>query len=278
MSLDARQKPDVAAPLPVRSLSRGLAILGQFSADHTVLSLAEISQGTGLHKATAYRLVKTLEAEGYLTSLGSGRYGIGPVWAMALYRVGSAGVFGEILHVDLRALAQSTLETVTLGVRAGDAVQVVHVLPPSRSFLPVLPKSQIHPLHATWNVHAQILLAFSDEDTRVRMSAVPQTRHTDHTVIDPQAALARLAQVRRESVAYDREEYNVGTCAVGVPVISGGKVAAALALVVPVERFSQETVTSLVEQLHRAASGMSRRLGSSAGKQPAEAWPGTAQE
>lgn len=252
---------DTSGRPPVQSLSRGLGILGQFTADSRSLSLAELSRRTGLHRATVFRFVKTLEMEGLLTfNAGSGLYSIGPAWAMALYALGSDTVFAEILGNDLRALAESSLETVAVGVRRGDNVQIAHVLPPSRGFVPALPPSRLHPLHATWNVHSQILLAFSSEDTKRKMLAIEPTRFTEHTVVDRKAARARLERVFKEGVAYDREEFYLGTCAVAVPVMSRGRAVAALALIVPVERFTEDAVTSFVEQLRSAADDMGKRL------------------
>jgi DNA-binding IclR family transcriptional regulator len=256
---------ETSGPSLVQSLSRGLGILAQFTAESKTLSLAELSRRTGLHKATVHRFVKTLEAEGYLTSGAAGTYSIGPVWAMSLYALGSETVFAEILASDLLTLAETSLETVALGVRQGDKVRIMHVLPPGRSFIPVLPPGHLHPLHATWNVHSQTLVAFADDELRRRMLAIPQTRHTENSVVEPLAVEAKLEQVRREGVAYDREEFHVGTCAVGVPVSARGKVAAALALVMPVERFTDEGVAAYVDQLRAAAAAMGRRLDASAG-------------
>lgn len=244
----------------VQSLSRGLGILAQFTAESTTLSLSELSRRTGLHKATVHRFVKTLESEGYLASVEAGVYTIGPAWAMALYALGSENVFAEILAIDLRALADTSLETVALGVRQGDQVHIKHVLPPSRSFVPVLPPGHLHPLHATWNCHSQMLVAFADERTRRRMLAIPQTRYTANTVVEPAEVERKLERVREEGVAYDREEFHDGTCAVGVPVRSKGKVVAAVALVVPVERFTDRHVVELTDELRSAAEVMGKRI------------------
>ena len=253
----------MSAQPPIQSLARGLEILGQFTADSRSLSLSELSRRTGLHRATVYRFVKTLEMGGYLISdAGSGLYSIGPAWAMALYALGSDTVFTEILSTDLRALAESSLETVAIGVRRGDNVQVAHVLPPARGFVPKLPTDRFHSLHVTWNVHSQILLAFSSEDTKRRMLAIPATRYTEHTVVDPEAVRERLERVTREGVAYDREELHIGTCAVAVPVMLWGRAVAALALIVPVERFTNEAVPSFIDQLRVAAQAMEERLAS----------------
>jgi IclR family transcriptional regulator, acetate operon repressor len=252
---------ETSGPSPVQSLSRGLGILGQFSADSSSLSLAELSRRTGLHRATVYRFIKTLEIEGYVVfDPASSLYSVGPAWAMALYALGNDTVFAQILSADIGALAESSLETVALGVRRGENVQVVHAQPPSRGFVPKLPASRLHPLHATWNVHSQILLAFSSEETKKRMLAVQPTRFTEHTVVDPAAVRTRLERVTAEAVAFDREECNIGTCAVAVPLMIRDKVVAALALVVPVERFTDDAVPSFVDQLRVAAHAMEKRL------------------
>jgi DNA-binding IclR family transcriptional regulator len=261
---ESRGAVDTSGPSPVQSLSRGLGILGQFTSDSLSLTLAELTRRTGLHRATVYRFVKTLEMEGYLSfNADTGSYSVGPAWAMALYALGRDTVFTEILGTDLRALAVSSLETVAIGVRRGDNVQVVHVLPPARGFVPKLPTNRLHPLHGTWNVHAQILLAHAGEDVKRRMLAVEPARYTEHTVVDPETVRARLAQILKDGVAYDREEHDLGTCAVGVPIMSRGKAVAALALVVPVERFTDEVVPSLVEQLRVAVEDMGKRLDAS---------------
>jgi DNA-binding IclR family transcriptional regulator len=254
----------MSGPTPIQSLARGLEILGQFTADSRSLSLTDLSRRTGLHRATVYRFVKTLETAGYLVSEpGSGLFSIGPAWAMALYAIGSDTVFTEILSTDIRSLAESSHETVALGVRRGENVQVVHALPPSRGFVPKLPANRVHPLYATWNVHSQILLAFSSEETKQRLLAVEPTRFTEHTVVDPVAIRARLEQVREERVAYDREELHVGTCAVGVPIMLWGGAVAALALIVPVERFTADVIPGFIEQLRSAADAMENRLDTS---------------
>lgn len=246
---------------PVQSLARGLAILSQFSGGSSSLSLTELSRRTNLHKATVYRFLKTLEMEGYLLyDTQSGLYSIGPAWAVTLFDLGSATVFAELLNTDLRALAESSRETVTLGVRQGDSVHVVHVSPTSRGFIPKMPATRLHPLNSMWNVHAQIILAFSGEATRRRVLAVEPTRFTEHTLVDREPIVARLDRVLEEGVAYEREEHDIGTCALGVPVMSRGRVIAVLALIVPVERFTEDAVRSFVGQLRAAAADVEQRL------------------
>ena len=245
---------------PIQSLSRGLEILGQFTSENRTLTSAELGRKLGLHRATIHRFVKTLEIEGFLTPTGAGSYTIGPAWAMALYSLGSDTAFAEILNIDLRTLAESSMETVALGVRRGDHVQVVHTQSASRSFVPTVPPDRLPALDATWSVHSQILLAHADRATQDRLAAGPHYRFTQNTVVDPDAVRARLGRVLAEGVAYDREEFLLGTCAVAVPLVQRGRALAALALVVPVERFTEAAVPSFIARLRVAAKDMEKRL------------------
>ena len=83
-----KQKSEAAGATLVQSLSRGLNVLAQFTAQSRTLSLSELSRKTGLHKATVHRFVKTLESEGYLVSVDPGCYTIGPGLGLGALRAG----------------------------------------------------------------------------------------------------------------------------------------------------------------------------------------------
>jgi DNA-binding IclR family transcriptional regulator len=248
-------------PALVQALSRGLGILSQFTAHDQTLSLTELSRRTGLHRATVYRFVKTLQAEGFLTlDVSTGLYRVGPAWAAALYSLGSNTVLAEILNHDLEQLAETTGETAALSVRRGDQVQIINAVPASRGFAPKLPESSLVALSESWNVHARIHLAYSSADTRQRITAVPAVRYTDHTVTEKATIRARVAKAAVDGITYSREEYKKGLCAAAVPVFSKGEVIASLGLIFPVERFDDEDLERYARELRAAAAAMGGRL------------------
>jgi len=55
-----------AEKAPTQTVDRALTVLGYFSATEPELSSAEISVRLGLHQTTAYRLLSTMEASGYV--------------------------------------------------------------------------------------------------------------------------------------------------------------------------------------------------------------------
>jgi DNA-binding IclR family transcriptional regulator len=241
-------------------LSRGLHILCQFTAKEPALSLSELGRRTGLHRATVFRFVKVLQEEGFLTlDAAAGLYRVGPAWAAALFMLGGNSILTEILNHDLHALAEATGEAVSLSIRKGDQIQMISVVSTSSSFVPTLPPGPFVPLSEHALVHARIHLAYSDEETRKRMTAVPAVQHTESTMTDPAESEARLTQEGAEGIAYSRDAYKRGASAVAVPIFSQGVVVAALGLVVPTERFDAK-VDEYSRELRAAAAEMGRRL------------------
>jgi len=90
--VEAVKKPEYA----VRSLTRGLRILSCFAVEHPEWGVSDLSRQLSLDKATVFRLVKTLEAAGFLVSdRGNGKYRVGP----ALLRIAYVGVLqSELLR------------------------------------------------------------------------------------------------------------------------------------------------------------------------------------
>ncbi|MBV6650857.1 MAG: helix-turn-helix domain-containing protein, partial [Hoeflea sp.] len=85
----------------LQTLSRGLQVLEIVSRSSTGLSIAEIAQVLGVHRAIAYRLVSTLEEHLLVVRDGEGRIGIG----------GGVVALSERYQPQLRAAAQPVLRS-----------------------------------------------------------------------------------------------------------------------------------------------------------------------
>jgi DNA-binding IclR family transcriptional regulator len=85
-------------------------------------------------------------------------------------------------------------------------------------------------------------------------------RLTAKTLASRTELQAELAQVRRDGVAFDREEHTDGICAVGAVVRDPGGTAAAISVPVPVQRFEGREA-QLANAVRDAAAAASRLLG-----------------
>jgi DNA-binding IclR family transcriptional regulator len=104
-----------------RSVDRALSILKCFKAEDRGLTLTEISRRTGIHKATALRLLATLESHAMISRLSaSGVFVLGA----EVLRLGT--LFSDGLEIEpivrpvLRRLVQETGESASLFIKEGD--------------------------------------------------------------------------------------------------------------------------------------------------------------
>ena len=67
-----------SSPYRVPALERGLRILALFEDDRTVLAAPEICRALQLPRTSAFRIILTLEAFGYLERASGSAYRIGP--------------------------------------------------------------------------------------------------------------------------------------------------------------------------------------------------------
>jgi IclR family acetate operon transcriptional repressor len=247
--------------LSVRALARGLSILGLFDFDHRTWTIDEIAEKTGLLRMTAYRMVRTLEAAGFLVrDRVTNHYHIGPA-ALALSYVSEGfSEFVDLARPFLEALAVETGESVTLAIEVDGRPVCVDVVDTTRPF-----KRQTAPGRIIGNlasVHGKIFAAFKPEEERAEMLAQPLPQLTPNTVTDPQALAAELHRIAREDLAFDDEGLYVSLCAVGSPVRDQlGEVVAAISVVSPVGRYGAEERRRCAEAVKHTATLLSTYLG-----------------
>ncbi len=214
----------------------------------------------GLPKATGFRLVKTLENLKYLAfDPKTGTYHLGSAMMKAAYLTQTHAALVGAAEPYIQALADATTETVDLSVPTDQGAMIVHTVYSSRPFRPYNPPGLT--MAGLDNVHCKIFVAFGPQTLwgTAIANTVPRTALS---VTDPDRLAEELAEVRRQGVAFGLEEHKLGMCAVGAPVFdSTGDVRAALAVVVPVERFGEAESRRYAAAVIEEAVGLSRELG-----------------
>ena len=243
----------------VRTLERGLALLSCFDVNHPSWTLADLSRAVNLHKATARRLAKTLEAQRFLrVDELTGQYRLGTALLPMTYLARSNDELVHVAHPYVERLAEQTQETVGFSVWTdGGIVQIDHVLT-THLFKPQMLLGSVTSEYGT--THSKIFLAFGPEDRLSRLTWGSPMHSL--TVADAATLREELDRVRERGIAIDVEERMPGVCAVGVPVRdSVGEVVASIAVVVPKDRFRPEDRRRLALSAYEAATALSRDLG-----------------
>jgi DNA-binding IclR family transcriptional regulator len=241
-------------------LEKGLQILSLFDAAHPEWTFKAIREAASLPKATGFRLVKTLEKLRFLAyDPKAGTYHLGSAMLKAAYLALSHSALVRAASPYVRALADTTTETVDLSVWTDQGSMIIHTVYTDRPFRPYNPPGMV--MTGLTNVHSKIYVAFGPRSLWDKAIAENVAR-TPHSLTDPTQLIEELTKVRREAVAFGLEEHNLGMCAVGAPVFdSTGQVRAGLAVVVPVERFGEKERARHAKAVKDAAAALSRELG-----------------
>ncbi|MGH2560010.1 MAG: IclR family transcriptional regulator [Thermomicrobiales bacterium] len=247
-----------------RSVQRVVRILRALAEAKPSLSLGEVSAAVELPESTVYRMLATLQGEGFVerTADGAGRYQLG----LEMFRLGSSvlkrlGIGQEVLTY-LEELAAETGETVNLGALHGFHVlylQKVESEHPLRASLTV--GSATVPAHCSAN--GKTLLAHLRKDQLdALLDAHPLERRGPNTITDRGALLAELDRIRSRGFSVDDLEFAADIRAVAAPIRDHrGGVIAAVAVAAPASRLSRDEAYALAPRVVDLARRISHRLG-----------------
>jgi DNA-binding IclR family transcriptional regulator len=236
-------------------LSRVVRIFEAFGSDATALRVSDIARRTGLHVATASRLVEELVEHGWLHREPDRRVRIGVrLWELASRASPTLGLreaampFMEDLHAVVGQHTQ-------LAILDGREALFVERLSTPGAVDNVTRIAGRLPLHASSS--GLVLLANAPAELQEAVLAGPLPAFTRQTVVDPPELRALLADVRRTGVALCRGFIDDISAGIAVPLRGAdGAVVAALAVIVPNDGEARLQIAAL----RAAARGISRAL------------------
>jgi IclR family pca regulon transcriptional regulator len=258
---------DVAAPgrtretQSVQSLERGLAVLQVFSREHPAPTLSEVARLAGTTRATARRILLTLERLGHVRSDGR-RFSLTPrVLALGWAYLSSLNLW-EIAQPLMEDLVEETGESCSAAtLDLPDIVYVARV--PTRRIMSItLGVGTRLPAHAT-SMGRVLLAGMRDEELDAFLQTTTFEPLTDRTITDPARLRAEIDEVRAQGWALVDQELELGLRSVAAPVHgSDGRTVAALnvsaaASRVPLEQLRDEFLPALL----RTADAVSTALG-----------------
>ncbi len=244
----------------MQSVDRAISVL-ELLARNGEAGITEIAAELGVHKSTASRLVRVLEARGLVEQLGQrGKYAIG----FGIVRLAGAATG----RMDLSRLGRQTCETLaeelgeTVNIAIADEGIAINISQ-ARGSAAVTTQNwtgQRTPLHATSS--GKVLLAHLAEQERERVLARGLERYTPATTVSPEELVRELERIRADGYAACFEELEVGLHALAVPIRGpDGEVVAALSASGPAYRLSRQRIGQLVQPLTGAAAELSAQLG-----------------
>jgi DNA-binding IclR family transcriptional regulator len=237
-------------------LARVVRIFEAFTAEDSALTVSEISRRTGLHVATASRLVAELVSHEFLTRDADRRVRIGMrMWELATRASPTLSLRNAAMPF-MEGVHDVVGHHVQLGVLDGGEVLFVERLTAPGAVINYTRIAGRLPLHVSSS--GLVLLAHGPADLRRRVLDEPLRRYTASTPATAAGLRAVLAQVRRQGYAYCPGYVHPDALGIAAPVRdASGEVVAALAVIVP----NEAGASSVVAVVRTAARGLSRALG-----------------
>lgn len=235
------------------SITRVLEIIEAVASAQAPLTPSALAEYLDIPKASAHRLVQTLEKEGFLQFGLRGGLLPGDRLHRTAVDILRSGQHKALRQAILRQLSDEIGETCGLSIPDGldmlyfDRVQTNW---PLQINLPVGTRT---PLWCT--ASGKLYLAsLPDERLQRILPRLPIQRMARNTLTDLSALRDDLARIRDEGMATDSEEFIDGMVACAVPVRDArGELSACLFTHAPVIRCSMEALLAFVPRLRLAA-------------------------
>lgn len=272
----ARAQGDPAPPggagvRTVKSASDTVAVLEYLSGrGDRPARIREITEATGIPRSSAYALLKTLVDLGWIERDSSGLlYGIGLRALIAGISYLDSDPYVQLATPWLVRLCEELGETVHLARL--DGTDVVYLATrESNQYLRVINRVGRR-MPAVSTSLGKALLAGLPHDELAGRLPDPLPHLTPHSIVDREALLAQLTEVRRRGYAVDDQENTVGLHCIGVALPyappTGDGPYDAISCSVPLGRLTPEREQLIIERLSSAAA----EIGAAAHR-PRSAW------
>ncbi|MBX6377477.1 MAG: IclR family transcriptional regulator [Clostridia bacterium] len=249
-------------PNGVHAVARALEILKAFTPERPCLGVSEVSRLLRMPKTTAYRMLVTLQAGGFLRQdPETGKFRLTPVLLRLAHVVTVQHELGQVARPFMHQLTARTGETTALSVVQGHQRVVIEKVECAQELRAMTYVGQTAPLYA--GASGKVLLAFlRPERVEEVLRQTGLAAETPHTPCEPDRLLRELDRIRSEGYALSKGERVVGVHSVAAPVRDhAGDVVASLSLVGPSVRFGDERMAEVVPLVLDTAGVISRALG-----------------
>jgi IclR family acetate operon transcriptional repressor len=215
-----------------RAVAKSLEMLELLQARQTPMALNEVARHVKLSKTSAFRLLCTLQASGYLTQQEAGNYELVPEvrrivssrFLIRLIKIATplmVELGGELREtINLAALFENRIEVIAVE-ESPEIIRMTniigHILPPNASSL------------------GKVITAYLSDERREKMlRSYGLYRFTDFTITDRATLKRELDSSREQGFATDREESVSDGYCFAVPILApNGEAPAGISVSLP---------------------------------------------
>ena len=248
---------DESHPDFVSSFARGLSVIRCFGQGAEHLTLTEVSVRANLTRATARRLLLTLESIGYV-KIEAGAFRLLPKVLELGYSYLNSMPLCDLAQPFMKNIVDKIDESCGLAVLDDTDVVYIARIPPSHVY--TIPVQVGMRMPAFINAMGQVLLAeFNDEELDVFFQKANLSKLTKYTDTDPSSIRATLRRVKEQGYAMPVDQVYEGRVSLAVPIRNRqGKAIAAMNVSGMLSRVTLERCTEeFLPMLQHAAQQLS---------------------
>ncbi len=230
------------------SIQKAFKIIEYVSGFPQGIRLVDISKHLSFNKATALRMLSTLEEIGVLNKK-EGRYFLG----LKLYELGNKvshkKVIVDKVHKKLESIVKDLNETVNFGVLFENKVLYLDKIESNRSLQINTTIGGKISLHCT-ALGKSILSILSDEELESLLDCLDLEKKTKNTIDNKKLLLEEIKKTKERGYSVDDEEFEEGLRCVAVPLkFKDINFYGAISVSGPISRFTKSFIPELGEKL-----------------------------
>ena len=245
-------------PSSIRAVERALNILSCFHFNCSEMNLGEIAKAANLSKSTAFRLLVTMEGQGFIQQdRSNSKYSLGPKLFYLGSIVNNTLQLRKVALIEMEELSKRCRETVTLNVEEKGERVVVEAVEGLGVIRNIVHVGLRHALHV--GATGKVLLAYKDKEFRELYIQGMDNSETAELL------RKKLNMIRQQGYVIAQDEGAPGSVCMAAPIFDRfGDMVAALAISGTTLSLSEGYWKDVIREVVESAHQISCRLG----------WPG----
>lgn len=245
------------------TVGKALEVLDAVAAYERPVKFTELLEHSEYPKATLYRLLQTLTNQNLLShDAETGTYSLGLRLIRLAHAAWEHASLAPIARPFVEELAAEAGESVHLAQMDNGQVIFVEKLKATDRFETLAQVGKVAPAYCT-GVGKAMLAFIAPKRLDIvlqQQSFYPYTEATHRTT---DTLLEELDEIRREGIAFDREEHEQGIVSIAAPVfISNGRVIGAISVATSTSRYDLAGLTKFRESLVSTAELIGKQASS----------------
>jgi DNA-binding IclR family transcriptional regulator len=206
----------------VPAIDKCFAILELLAQSKEPMGISDISGKLDLNKSTVFNIGHTLTDLNVLENQRDGKFVFGTRLYILANMAGKRSALIQTAHPYLQTINEKTKLSAFLGLRSDRRAILIDKVDSAYGIKVSSEIGMQMPVLAGAGIKA-MLSQMPDEEIDKILARTELKKYTPYSIIDKAAYKEEILEVRKQGIAYDREEYIEGMVAFAIPVKASGR-------------------------------------------------------